>query len=177
MMESCFKFTQLHNFLSFLFKLCFQDVHKSFTEELNRVNIEGGTADLLIVIGDIPEGPLSDKLTRTPLDGAGVGRKYEDGGRLGVVLLNSQPIESCLGRSTLILYSDPVKILRNVLLSMNIDIISEVPRLLPCQHLDKAIVPYNHAGRRSQTENILLNFQVKNVQFHFLTSANFYKNK
>ena len=177
MIESFFKFTQLHNLLSFLFKLCFQDVHKSFTEELNRVSIEGGTADLLIVIGDIPEGPLSDKLTQTPLDGVGVGRKYEDGGRLGVVLLNSQPIESCLGRSTLILYSDPVKILRNVLLSMNIDIISEVPRILPCQHLDKAIVPYNHAGRRSQTEYILLNFQVKNVQFHFLTSANFYKNK
>ena len=163
--------------MSFLFKLCFQDVHKSFTEELNRVSIEGGTADLLIVIGDIPEGPLSDKLTQTPLDGAGVGRQYEDGGRLGVVLLNSQPIESCLGRSTLILYSDPVKILRNVLLSMNIDIISEVPRILPCKHLDKAIVPYNHAGRRSQTENILLNFQVKNVQFHFLTSTDFYKNK
>ena len=156
--------------MPFLFHLCFQDNYKSFEEELNMVRIEGDTADLLIVIGDIPEGPLSNKLMRTPLDGAGVCRKYEDGGRLGVVLLNSQPIESCLGRSTLILYSDPVEILRNVLLSINIDIISEVPRILPCKHLDKVIVPYNHAGRRSQTENILLNFQVKmrNFLFQFL---------
>ena len=132
----------------------------SFQTEINLLSVESDMADLIIIIGDVPAGPLTTKLLKIPLECSTSGRKYEHGGRLGLVLFSSQQTEYSR-RSSLNIYSDPGIVLKNVMLSMNIDQISEVPRTLSCKHLIKALVPYNHAGRRSNTEHILLSFQVK----------------
>lgn len=130
-----------------------------FSVELKQVGIEADITDLLLIFGDVPPGPLTNMLLSMPIECCSNGRKFEHGGRLGTVIFNSQ-MTGFSEQSVLNFYSNPEDILLNVIQSLNIAVVAEVPRILPCPHKLEALVPYTKSGRRSEHDKILLSLKV-----------------